>query len=828
MVLTPTTSYRDLSLSLTGKSGIALRLQDILSKDLPADFAYYLDRTPGAFQQVDDQGRPLLIQLVVNKAYKSAVVVFKRDSIGDVDCRDRNGLTALHHASADGAVEVIDKLLEKGASPYSKNHEGISPLHIALKTENVEVVRRLTYAGLQNREQYKRQRADHFAPNSHTLLHVAASSSNECLNFLLQVTDDNECNSKDPEGRTALHYAVLSDYAVKNTFTLAQQEYVNKDIADRHGETPLGMACRLGRDEVASILLANGADPNIGAVPPIVTTYLKGFRDISLLLIAKGANPDTKWGKNTLLEVAYAREDMDTANLLLLKGATQTPAYQAMKSMRERAEVSFTGGSSLPRIGSFTVKDLEAKKHLSSLHELVCRSDIDLQLLLKYTKGKDWKITNEQGMTPFLSCVRFGPIQNIAALFCSDSCFDAKDKEGNGAMHHALHSEYPAVFYFLVTHLKPFVNQTNRKGQTALHLAALRGDFVAMEVLLRADADSSLLDAEKNSLFHIIAAHPEATFKKFEHIVNQLNGGKAVLDLPNRDGDTATFLAWKKGNKRALYKFLELGANPDIPDAEGYTILTRACKASDETTCEHLVLAGADRNAKGPETALMAACSIGQRKIVLLLLNKRIGQSKEKDKIAHPNRGNEQRTPLSITIEELHRSFSAQSGTDIKSLSHYQILQDLLRAGVNVNKSVKIKQQKITPLGLAVEKKMPDVVKIFLEHKAKVDKGEPKPLERACKAESTEIAKILLQNKAKVPRTLKKNRTLTQAAEQNPVVYESEEDSAAQSSDDTSAQNSTYSSKQGSPRGSRVVDPAHVSAEEIILRLELLNKRLAD
>lgn len=828
MVLTPTTSYRDLSLSLTSKSGIALRLHDILTKDLPADFTYYLDRTLGAAKQVDDQGRPLLIQLMIHKAYKSALILLKRDSIGEIDCRDRDGLTALHHASADGALEVIDKLLEKGASPYRKNHDGFSPLHIAMETKNVEVVQRLAFAGMQKREIYQEQRAEHFTKNSHTLLHVAASSSNECLNFILQVTEDNEYNITDPDGRTALHYAVLSDCAVKNTFTLAQHDHVNKDIADRHGETPLGIACRLGKDEVASILLSNGADPNVGAIPPIVTTYLKGYQIISLLLIAKGANPDTKWEKNSLLEVAYARQDTDTSNLLLIKGATQTPAYQAMKSIRERAEVSFTGGSTLQRVGGFTIKDLEAKKHLSTLHELVCRSDIDFRLLLKYTKGSDWKVTNEQGMTPFLSCVRYGPIQNIAALLCSDSRFDAKDKEGNGALHHALLSEYPAVFYFLVTHLQPFINQTNLKGQTALHLATLRGNLMAIEVLLKANADSSLLDLEKNSLFHLFASQPEATFKKFEHIVTQLNTSKAVLDLPNRDGDTATFLAWKKGNKRALYILLTLGAHLDTADAEGYTLLTRACKASDETTCEQLVLAGADRNAKGPETALMAACSVGQRKIVLLLLNKRIGSSKGKDKVAHPNRGTEQRTPLSVTIEELHRSVSAQSGIDIKTLSHYQILQDLLRSGVNVNKSIKQKNQKITPLGLAVEKKMPEVVKMLLEHKAKVDKGEPKPLERACLAESADIAKILLQNKAKVPRTLKKNRTLLQAAEQGPIVYESEDDSATQSGDDTSAQNSTYNSKQSSPRGSRIIDPAQVSAEEIVLRLQALNKSLKD
>jgi len=816
---------RTYSQSLTASSGIPLRLQDILAKDLEGDFRFYLDRTKDVIQ-------PLLTQVIVAKAYNCALLLLKKKDIGFIDFRDSTGLTALHHACANASVneplslEIIEKLLERGASPYAKNQEGFCPLHVCLYNQNAEALQRLVYSCINRREMLKEEHKFHFENGKKTLLHEAAAGSNHCLGFILELTDN--LKVKDSEGKTALHYAVHSKEPVKNCATLCQREEGIIDIVDQNCETPLGSACKHGKDDVASTLSSFGADPNIGLIPPILNAYINELRDVFLLLLVKGADPNTKWGKNSLLEVAYARRDKQTVDLLILRGAELTAAYRAMVSVREQKQAILTGGYLPNRVGNFTAQQLEAKEHIRSLHELVVSPDTDFSLLLKHTKGKEWEVTNGKGMTPFLYCCRYGSIQNIACLLCSEAQFHAVDSDGNGALHLALQSEFPAVFYFLVAELKVLINRQNRTGQTALHLATQSCHQVAVEILLQFGADTTLRDNDKNSLFHLIASQQESTFKKFEPILDALSTQKgADINGVNSDGDTALFLAWKKANRLALYKLLALGANPDLLDKEGYTLLARVCKAGDEKTAEHLVVSGADRNCKASQTALMTACETGNRSIVQLLMNKRVAVSKGKEKIAHPNRGNDMRTPLCITIDALHQQMHAHPESVVSTLPHFLILQDLLQAGANVNKSIKRNHQKITPLGIAIDKKLPDVVQKLLESKAKVNKGDPIPIERACKAKSPEIVKLLLQHHAKVPKSLKTNKTFIEATKTaKEATYDFVEDSdfANQSGDDSSCQASTYNSKQSSPGSTLKRHEALVSAEEIILRLELLNK----
>jgi ankyrin repeat protein len=59
----------------------------------------------------------------------------------EIDGSGADGMTALHHASALGLHEIVQTLLDSGASVSQKNSQGLTPLTVAILTGKTEVVK---------------------------------------------------------------------------------------------------------------------------------------------------------------------------------------------------------------------------------------------------------------------------------------------------------------------------------------------------------------------------------------------------------------------------------------------------------------------------------------------------------------------------------------------------------------------------------------------------------------------------------------------------------------------------------------------------------------
>lgn len=136
--------------------------------------------------------------------------------------------------------------------------------------------------------------------------------------------------------------------------------------------------------------------------------------------------------------------------------------------------------------------------------------------------------------------------------------------------------------------MTPRVKETHQggrrpnKGNTALHLAAIRGNHsVARSLLARG----------------------------------------ASIELKNSEGNTALALAVKHRHQRIAHILLEEGAKPDARDSGGYTCLHHAIQSWLGISMVSLLLQhGADILAQGPQDQTPLHMAGGQRNVVTLLL----------------------------------------------------------------------------------------------------------------------------------------------------------------------------------------------------------------
>lgn len=117
---------------------------------------------------------------------------------------------------------------------------------------------------------------------------------------------------------------------------------------NKHGDTPLTIACWTGNVEIVKLLLAAGAKidkPDLQqARTPFYLACLKGYYEIAELLIQAGANIDALAQMGTALTIACEKGSIKLVNMLIKNKA------DVNKSNRGRTPLFFACNSGLPEI----------------------------------------------------------------------------------------------------------------------------------------------------------------------------------------------------------------------------------------------------------------------------------------------------------------------------------------------------------------------------------------------------------------------------------------------------------------------------------------------
>ena len=230
----------------------------------------------------------------------------------DINQKDRNGQTPLHHAAARSSLQLAGLFLEKGASVNAQDLFGETPLHVAARAGSLEIAHLLVSKGA---------KVDAQSIDLNTPLHNASEACHpEIVRYLADQGANVGAMTNMP--LAPLHLAAAEGCKDIVEFLIERGADVN---ADKGEGTPLQWAVDSGQTEVAALLISKGADVHaklkygrllLGAVA------MHGQVDLARILIAAGVDVNARSQEGeTCLSIAKHHKKQAMIELLRQHGA---------------------------------------------------------------------------------------------------------------------------------------------------------------------------------------------------------------------------------------------------------------------------------------------------------------------------------------------------------------------------------------------------------------------------------------------------------------------------------------------------------------------------
>lgn len=499
---------------------------------------------------------------------------------GNIQTRDSAGRTPLHIAVIEQApAETIDYLISLGSDVNARDKNGNTPLHTAV-----------TYNFRQTGEMLLAAGADVFYANvsGDSVLKIALTRLEGREEWILT---SNVVKSSDGAGNTPLHLA--AEWNIIPAVSIIMDKGGDINARNSNGETPLFNAVKTDSPEMVAALVSSGNGDNGG-----ININARDFLGDSALyecirwqaskaaavLIDKDVRTNGKRlinaknlaGKTALHEAA--RTGNTELLLMVLKAGADVNAIDETGRTPLADAVSAEDGSAIRILLSYGASPLMQDMYgRTPLHEAAESSGTDIITMLR-TAGANPMSRDAYGKTP-LSLAFSRSAEIINAVLDNNTVI--ADSDGNTPIHIAVEENADAsILESLIARGYP-LNNRNRNGVTALHLALKNGDETAMRVLLAAGADPFITDAEGDSVASVIlgektdytallaeyaAGKTDATGDGLLHYAARLSSADIVRQLrktqlidpyaKNIEGETAADIAarWKRPDIQELLK----------------------------------------------------------------------------------------------------------------------------------------------------------------------------------------------------------------------------------------------------------------------------------
>ena len=481
------------------------------------------------------------------------------------------GRTPLMSASSNGQCDVMNALLQSGASVDKINSMGRTALFYAVSDPSGHAIAALLAAGAD---------INHTDNTGYTALMASTGESDPaCLRELVDHQAD--LHLQDENGADALSYAACREQ--KEQAQILIERGARVDAPDIEGWTPLIVAAAWNSHAIARLLIEHGANVEHQTFNTLDTALSKaaqfGSLEAAQVLIESGAALDTKNQKgNTALFEAAARNNPEVLKLLIESGS-------ALDGEDDKGDTVLMTTVNAGHIECLQIL-IEAGATSSASQRVW-----ELALLLAAGKGN-------------VACL---------SLLLPKSQPDVRNDEGMTALMLAV-SEGHKECARLLLEAKAAVDLSDDLDRTALHYAAKDRQAECMRLLLDHGASHSLRDRDGRTPFLLLAAEGKEGGHSAECVRALLDAGVSITDTDKNDR-SALWLAVHDGDDEVLEALCCIQKlDKDAFDEHGETALMFAAKFFDFSKhVKALMEGGANvdlQNPKNGRNALAYALSL--------------------------------------------------------------------------------------------------------------------------------------------------------------------------------------------------------------------------
>ena len=517
------------------------------------------------------------------------------DHGAEVNTVNKRGRTALLLGCFYRQIDSVKVLLEAGADPSIADEEGFSCLHAAVD-------------GYCNRDTLQAL-IDHDAhidatrkDGTNALLRACTTGQSDSVMFLLQAKAD--VNITKPNGNTCLHEEI-NRHCNGEALQKIVLGGVNVTSVNNKSETALVLACYTSQAESITLLLQNGADPNIS----------DAYSYTCLHAAVHGCCPN-----ETLREIIIHEAQLDAQNVV-----GETALWLACRYRQQDSIKILLKNRSNPNVTD--------DNGGTCLHAAVigrCSKNIVSTLL---DHGAYVNATSEYNITVLMLACRQGNKAIINVLLNAGADPNITDFNRYTCLHYAGYGNCSEDVLRAIIDHGADVNATSKQKKAALMWACEKGNVDAINVLLNAGevnkdainallnagADPNIPDANGDTCLHYAARNDCCT-----EVLQTITSHATNVNTTNKNKVTVLMVVCAKGNKDAINVILNTGADPNIADANGDTCLHYATQTGCCTEVLQAIIShGVDVNStnKYNVTALMIACGIGNKDAINILLN---------------------------------------------------------------------------------------------------------------------------------------------------------------------------------------------------------------
>jgi ankyrin repeat protein len=481
-----------------------------------------------------DLTTPLILAVYREKlSIADTLVRFSARPIANIDSSMGNGCTALWMAAQNGRHDVVIALAEAGADVNEADATGTRPLSVA---PTAAIATALVERGAH---------VDAVNKRGETALWLAARHGRgDVVTALVEKGAD--VNKVDASGLTPL-VAAADKYMWAEVLALVRSNRLESiDAVNRAGQSTLWLAAWHGRANVVMALIENGADLNkadsAGLTPLVVAAEAKCWGVVLALVRSNRlANIDAVYcaGQSTLW-LAAQRGNEDVVTALIEKGADVNKVDSfGLTPLVAAAEAKYWG----------VVLALVRSNRLANIDAVYCAGQSTLWLAAQ--RGNEDVVT---------------------ALIEKGADVNKVDSFGLTPLVAAAEAKYWGVVLALVrSNRLANIDAVNREGRTALWLAAMYDcDEFAIEELIQAGADVNKDDNSGTAPLGVAATAA---------IASALLECGAHIHAVNKRGETALWLAARRGREDVVMALVEKGADVNQVDSSGLTPLVAAANA---------------------------------------------------------------------------------------------------------------------------------------------------------------------------------------------------------------------------------------------------------